>query len=51
MTVQKLYTIVPNEEHIELYNFVNHSILYSGEFKDLPLKFYDDSMIFISVKE
>ena len=64
MTVQKLYTIVPNEEHIELYNFVNHSILYSGMFKDLPLKLYDlhvysltsdcidnDSMIFISVKE
>lgn len=63
MTVQKLHTIVSNEEHIELYNFVNHSILYSGKFKDLPLKFYDlhvysltsdciydDSMIFIIVK-
>lgn len=63
MTVQELYTIIPGEENIELYNFVNHSIIYSGEFKDLPLKFhdlhvysltsdciYDDSMLFISVK-
>lgn len=63
MTVQKLYTIIPGDEHIELYDFVKHSILYSGKFKDLPLKFYDlhvyslscdcidnDSMIFISVK-
>ena len=63
MSVQELYTIIPGEENIELYNFVNHSILYSGKFKDLPLKFYDlhvynltsdcidnDSMIFIIVK-
>lgn len=63
MTVQELHTIILGEENIELYNFVNHCILYSGEFKDLPLKFYDlhvynltsdciydDSMIFISVK-
>lgn len=56
MTVQKLYTIVSNEEHIELYNFVNHSILYSGKFKDLHVYsltsdcIYDDSMIFIIVK-
>ena len=63
MTVQKLYTIVSGDEHMELYNFINHSILYSGDFKDLPLKFYDlhvyslspdyidnDSIIFISVK-
>lgn len=63
MSVQELYTIIPGEENIELYNFVNHSILYSGEFKGLPLKFYDlhvynltsdcidnDSMIFITVK-
>lgn len=28
MTVQKLYTIIPNEEHIELYNFVNHSMIF-----------------------
>jgi hypothetical protein len=64
MSVQELYTIITGEENIELYNFVNHSILYSGEFKDLPLKFYDlhvyslttdcidnASMIFISVKQ
>lgn len=64
MIVQDLYTIIPAEEHIELYNFVNHSILYSGYFKDLPLKFYDlhvysissdcidnDSFIFITVKQ
>lgn len=64
MTVQFLYTIVSGEERIELYNFVNHSILYSGDFKDLPLKFYDlhvynlscdcidnDSFIFICVKQ
>lgn len=63
MSVQELYTIIPAEENIELYNFVTHSILYSGEFKDLPLKFYDlhvysltsdcidnVSMIFISVR-
>lgn len=63
MSVQDLYTIISGEEHIELYNFVNHSILYSGKFKELPLKFYDlnvyrltsdciynDSLIFISVK-
>lgn len=63
MTVQGLYTIIPSEERIELYDFVNHRILYSGDFKDLPLKFYDlhvynltsdcmgdDSMICISVK-
>lgn len=63
MTVQDLYTLISGEEHVELYNFVNHSILYSGDFKDLPLKFYDlhvyrltsdciydDSMIFITVK-
>ena len=64
MSVQELYTIIPGEENIELYNFVNHSILYSGKFKDLPLKFYDlhvysltsdcidddDSMIFMIVK-
>ena len=64
MTVQFLYTIVPSDELIELYDFVNHSILYTGEFKDLPLKFYDlhvyslssdcidnDSIIFITVKQ
>ncbi len=64
MTVQFLYTIVSGEERIELYNFANHSILYSGDFKDLPLKFYDlhvyslssdcidnDSIIFICVKQ
>ncbi len=64
MTVQELYTIIDGEEHIELYDFVNHSILYSDDFKDLPLKFYDlhvysissdcidnDSMIFITVKQ
>lgn len=64
MTVQFLYTIVLGEENIELYDFATHSILYSGEFKDLPLKFYDlhvyslssdcidnDSMIFITVKQ
>lgn len=63
MTVQDLYTLIHVEEQVELYNFVNHSILYSGDFKDLPLKFYDlhvyglssdcidnDSMIFITVK-
>ena len=63
MTVQFLYTIVSGDERIELYDFVNHSILYFGDFKDLPLKFYDlcvysvtsdcidnDSMIFITVK-
>ena len=63
MTVQDLYTLIHGEEYIELYNFVKHSILYSGVFKDLPLKFYDlhvygissdcidkDSMIFITVK-
>lgn len=63
MTVQFLYTIISGDEHIELYNFINHSILYNGDFKDLPLKFYDlhvyslssdcidnDSMIFIAVK-
>lgn len=63
MTVQDLYTVIHGEEQIELYNFVNHSILYSGDFKDLPLKFYDlhvynissdtidyNSMIFITVK-
>ena len=63
MTVQFLYTIISGDERIELYDFFNHSILYSGEFKDLPLKFYDlhvyilssdcidnDSMIFITVK-
>lgn len=65
MTVQDLYTIMVGEEHIELYDFVNHSILYSGDFKELPLKFYDlhvyslssdfidddNSMIFITVKQ
>lgn len=32
MSVQDLYTLIHGEEHIELYNFVNHSILYSGDF-------------------
>lgn len=41
MSVQELYTIISGEENIELYNFVNHSSLYSGKFKNLPLKFYD----------
>lgn len=63
MTVQDLYALMHGEEQVELYNFVNHSILYSGEFKDLPFKFYDlhvynissdcndyYSMIFITVK-
>lgn len=63
MTVQDLYTLIHGEEPVELYNFVNHSILYSDDFKDLPLKFYDlhvyslssdcidnVSIIFISVK-
>lgn len=63
MTVQDLYTLISGEEYVELYNFVNHSILYCGDFKDVPLKFYDlhvyglssdciddDSMIFITVK-
>ena len=63
MTVQDLYTLIHGEERVELYNFVNHSILYNGDFKDVPLKFYDfhvyslssdcidnDSMIFITVK-
>lgn len=41
MSDQELYIIIPNEENIELYDFVNHSILYSSEFKDLPLNYYD----------
>jgi len=63
MTVQDLYTLIHGEERVELYKFSNHSILYSGDFKDVPLKFYDlhvyglssdcndnVSMIFITVK-
>lgn len=63
MSVQDLYTLIHGEEPIELYNFVNHSILYSGDFKDLPLKFYvlhvygissdcvdNESIIFMTVK-
>lgn len=29
MTVQDLYTLIHGQEQVELYNFVNHSILYS----------------------
>ena len=63
MTVQDLYALIHGDERVELYNFANHSILYGGDFKDVPLKFYDlhvyglssdcfenDSMIFITVK-
>ena len=63
MKVQYLFCIMHGEEYIELYNFITHSILYSGMLKDLPYKFYescvynissdcidDNSMIFITVK-
>lgn len=63
MKAQYLFCIMHQDEHIELYNFITHSILYRGMLKDLPYKFYEsyvynicsdcidgNSMIFITVR-
>lgn len=48
MKLHYLLCLMQQDEYIKLYNFITHSILYSGMLKDLPYKYYESYVVNIS---